>query len=137
MKGAGAILAALIRGGPAEGIEGYSDGPEAAELYVAHLRGRDADLEDLNVAATLERFVAEERQKTDDSATGWRDRAPAIDEHVRAFKARPDWPAKIQSGLSSADRLLFSNAAEAAKLSGIDTWVVYFDRPHSSGLSGS
>jgi len=25
MKGAGAILAALIRGGPAEGFEGYSD----------------------------------------------------------------------------------------------------------------
>jgi hypothetical protein len=30
--------------------------------------------------------------------------------------------------LSSADRVLFSAAAEAAKLFGIDTWDVYFDR---------
>jgi hypothetical protein len=128
MNGAGAILAALIRGGPAEGIEGYADGPEAVELYLAHLRGGDADLEDLNVVATIERFVAEERQKADDSAASWRERAAAIDEHVRAFKARPEWPAKIQSGLSSSDRSLFSNAAEAAKLFGTDTWDIYFQR---------
>ncbi len=127
-KGAGAILAALIRGGPAEGIEGYSDGAEATELYLAHLRGRGADLEDLNVAATIERFMAEERRNTDDSAVGWRDRAPAIDEHVRAIKARPDWLGQIQLGLSSTDRSRFSNAAEAAKLFGIDAWDVYFDR---------
>lgn len=128
MKGVGAILAALARGGPAEGMEGYSDGPEATELYLAHLGECDIDLEDVNVAATLQRFVAEERQKTDDSAAGWRDRAAAIDEHVRAIRARPDWPAKIQSGLASADRVIFSAAAEAAKLFGIDTWDVYFDR---------
>jgi len=50
----------------------------------------------------------------------------SIDEHVRAIKARPDWPAKIHSGLSSEDRSLFSNAAEAAKLFGIDTWGPIF-----------
>ena len=128
LKGAGGILAALIRGGPAEGVESYSDGPEATELYLAHLRGRDADLEDLNVVATIEGFVAEEREKADDSVAGWCNRAEVIEEHVHAIKARPDWSAKIQLGLVSEDRLLFSNAAEAAKLFGIDTWDVYFNR---------
>jgi hypothetical protein len=51
-----------------------------------------------------------------------------IDQHLRAIKARPDWPAKIHVALSSDDRLLFSTAAEAAKVFGIDTWDIYFER---------
>ena len=39
LAGAGVILRALIPGGgPAEGIEAYTDGAEMAELYLKHLR---------------------------------------------------------------------------------------------------
>lgn len=82
----------------------------------------------MNVAATIERVVAEELQKTDDSAAGWRARGPVIDDHLGAIKARPDWPARIQSGLMSDDRSVFAHAADAAKLFGIDTWEVFFER---------
>ena len=129
LKGAGTILDALMgRGGPAEGIESYPDGPEATELFLAHVRSRDAELEHLNVVATIGRFVEEERENADESAAGWRERATRIDDHVRAIMGRDDWPAKIQSGLSNPDRELFFNATEAARLFGIDTWDVFFER---------
>lgn len=127
MKGGGAILAALIRGGPAPGIEAYADGLEAAELYLAHLRRRDPDLEDLNWVAAIERWAAEERNKPDGVA-GCRDRVAAIHEHLRAIRARPDWPTKIHSGLTSDDRSFFLNAVEGARLLGIDAWDIYFER---------
>jgi hypothetical protein len=128
LTGAGAILAALIRGGPAEGIEAYADGPEAIEHYLRHLRSREADLEDFNVVMTIERFLEEDRSRTGDFAADWQQRASAIGDHIRAIKDRPDWHHKIQQGLTSDDRLLFWNAAEAAKAFGIDTWDVYFHR---------
>jgi len=128
LKGAGGIIAALIRGGPAEGIEAYADGPEATERYLRHLRSREADLEDLNVVVTIERFLAEDRSRAGAFAAAWQQRASAIGEHIRAIKERPDWPGRIQQGLSSDDRRLFWNAAEAAKTFGIDTWDVYFHR---------
>jgi hypothetical protein len=128
VKGAGAIIAALIRGGPAEGIEAYAEGPEATERYLRHLRSHEADLEDFNVVLTVERFLEEEPSKIGDFAADWQQRASAIGDHIRAIKERPDWHAKIQQGLSSDDRSVFWNAAEAAKAFGIDTWDVYFQR---------
>ena len=128
IKGAGAILAALIRGGPAEGIEAYGDGPEALQRYVHHLRGQSADLEDLNVLATIEPFVEAERAKAGDEAALWRERAPAIAEHIHAINARPDWPARIHQGLESDDPAVFWAAANVARRFGIDTWEVYFER---------
>lgn len=129
LKGAGTILDALMgRGGPAEGIESYADGPEATELFLAHIRNRDAELDHLNVVATIGRFVEEERENADESAAGWRQRATRIADHVRAIMGRADWPAKIQSGLSHPDRELFFTATEAARLFGIDTWEVFFER---------
>jgi hypothetical protein len=128
LKGAGAILAALIRGGPAEDVESYSDGPEAIERYLAHLRGGNVDLEDLRFVATIEEFVAGKLEKADDSVTDWHNRAGPIQEHLHAIMDRPDWPTTIQSELLSEDRVVFSNAAQAAKRLGIDTWEVYFER---------
>ena len=128
LKGAGAIIAALIRGGPAEGIEAYADGSEATERYLRHLRSRAADLEDFNVVATIERFLQEDESVTGDFAAGWQQRASANGDHIRALKERPEWHAQIQHGLSSHDRLPFWNAAEAARSLGIDIWDVYFER---------
>jgi hypothetical protein len=59
---------------------------------------------------------------------GWRDRAAAIDDHVRAIKGCDDWTSKIHQGMSSDDPFLFGTAIEAAKLFGIDTWDICFDR---------
>jgi hypothetical protein len=128
LKGAGAIIAALIRGGPAEGMEAYGDGPEATEHYLRHLRSREADLEDFNGVVTIERFLEDDRSRTGDVAAAWQQRASAIRDHIRAIKDRLDWQGKIQHGLSSTDRAVFWSAAEAAKAFGIDTWDVYFHR---------
>ena len=128
IRGAGAILSALIRGGPAEGMEGYADGPEAVDLYLRQLRRREADLEDLNVVATIGRFVTNPDGTDGARSEQWRARAVVLEEHIAAIKARPDWPAKVHAGLADLDRTVFSTAAEAATLFSIDTWEVYYDR---------
>src|SRR5688572_17101377 len=74
LKGAGAIIAALIRGGPADGIEAYADGAEATERYLRHLRSRAEDLEDFNVVVTIERFLQEDESRTGDFAADWQQR---------------------------------------------------------------
>jgi hypothetical protein len=126
LDGAGTILSALT-GGPAAGIEEYADGPEAVELYLGHLRRRELELRDLNVAASIGRIV--DGQRDDPKAwERWRVPAAAIEVQLSSIKDRPDWPAKIEAGLASPDPSVFSEAAEAAKLFGIDTWDVYFDR---------
>jgi hypothetical protein len=136
LKGAGAILAALIRGGPAEGIEAYADGPEATERYLHHLRFREADLEDVNAVVAMEGFLDEDRSKTGDYGADWQRRAAAIRDHINTIKGRPDWSAKIEQGLSSSDRMAFWTAAEAAKAFGIDTWDVHFQRLQQENNEG-
>lgn len=131
LKGAGDILAALIsgRGGPAEGIGEYEDGAETTELFLEHLRDGRVDLEQLVVVETIERFLREEDDDVArDPALGWPHRRATLLEHVDAILARPGWERQVRKGLASRDEREFDNAAQAARVIGIDTWDAYFER---------
>jgi hypothetical protein len=132
LRGAGTILTALMRGGPAEGIEGYPEGPQATRLLLRHLRGRAGDLESLTVVAAIDVFLRE-RVPNDAALAAWRSDAPRLEADVREIKADPAWPARIAAGLGCEDRLEFARAAAVAGWFGMDTWDIHFDRLQRGG----
>jgi hypothetical protein len=130
LKGAGSILGTLIRGrgGPAEGIESYPEGAEAAELYLRHLQARELDLEDFVAVTTIEQFLGEEGGEAHDPTLGWPQRRAVLSELTAAIRSPPGWEERVRAGLASEDRQAFWVATEAAKALGMDLWDVYFER---------
>ena len=131
LRGAGAILAALIvgcGGGPFDGIEAYPDGAEATELYLTHLQSSAIDLQQFLHVGTIEQFLKEESTEAKDPALGWLERRARILGLASAILSRPGWEPKVREGLNSEDREIFWRATEAARILGIDVWEVYFDR---------
>jgi hypothetical protein len=130
LKGAADILATLIdgRGGPAEGIGEYKDGSEATELFLAHLRDRRVDFEQLVAVGAIKRFLEEDEGEVCDRALGWPQRRSVLLEHVGAILSRSGWERQIRRGLASRDEREFHNAAQAARVIGVDAWDAYFER---------
>lgn len=130
LRGAGEILSALIRGrgGPAEGIGDYPEGAEAAELYLAHLEKRDADLEQFLVVNTIRQFLEEEEGEAHDPHLGWSERRETLLAFVDTILSRPDWTRRVRTGLASDNSEIFNIAAAAARALGIDTWDARFER---------
>lgn len=130
LKGAGFLLSTLIQGrrGPAEGIDSYTDGAEATELYLRHLQARDLGLADYVDVSTIELFLKEEEGEIKNPALGWPRRQATLLELTSRIRARPDWEKKIRDELTSADPQTFWTAQEAARLFGYDAWENYFER---------
>jgi hypothetical protein len=130
MLGAGAILDALIRGrgGPAEAIGDYADGPEAAELYLRHLLEREPELDHAPHARAIRDFVDEDEGESADPLLGWPQRRRAVVELADAVLALPRWEARVRAGLASRRRDDFERAAEAARAVGVDPWEAYYGR---------
>jgi hypothetical protein len=85
--------------------------------------------------STLRRFVDEpDEDWRKRESTGW---TPEVRREVRAQSealiAAPRWRELVNSGLTSSDVQTFSEASEAAKVLGIDTWERHFARA-SAGL---
>lgn len=130
LKGAGSLLPALIqgRGGPSEGLEAYSDGAEATELYLTHLQSRELDLKDYIDVSAIESFLNEEEGEVKDPVLGWPQRRATLLDLISAIRSRPGWEEKIRKELDSEDRQTFLTASQAAGVLGIDAWEVYFER---------
>lgn len=130
LKGAGSLLSTLIRGrgGPAEGIESYTEGAEAAELYLEHLLDREPDVEDFVCVCTIEQFLNEEDGESHDPSLGWTERRATLLELISSIRTRTDWEAKVREGLDSTDQQTFWTATEAARVLGLDLWEIYFER---------
>jgi hypothetical protein len=130
LRGAGAILTALIQGhgGPVEGIEAYEAGPAATELYLMHLQTRDLDLQGFNNVARIDQFLKEDSNETEDFTQGWKERSATLLALTNAILSRPGWEQMVRDGLDSDDRQTFWTATEAARQLGLDAWDVYFDR---------
>jgi hypothetical protein len=130
LKGAGAILAALIsgRGAPAQGMESYADGVEATELYLRHLQALELGIEDYIAVSAIDSFLNEEDGEVKDSALGWPGRRSTLLSLTGAIRSRPDWEIRIREALKSDDRQTFWTATDAARAMGIDAWEVFFER---------
>lgn len=141
LAGAGDILRALVtgQGGPAEGIDDYPDGAIVTTHYLRHLRGHlsNAPLRQLMALSTLRGFVDEPDEDWGKrEPIGW---TPEVRREVRAQSealiAAPRWRELVNNGLTSSDDSTFSEASEAAKVLGIDTWERHFARA-SAGVDG-
>ncbi len=126
LKGGADILSALIdgRGGPAEGIDEYEDGPEATELFLGHLRDWRVDFERLVAVDEIKRFLEEEGEARD-PALGWAQRRGVLLEHVGAIHSHPGWERRVRRALASRDERELHIAAQAAR------WA----KRHTSGRS--
>ena len=131
LTGAGDLLATLTAsGGPAEGMESYPDGAEAAEHWARHLRSRaEIDLAQFLNVHRIRRFLDEnDLDPESEGWRNWRERRAEIATHIDAILDRPDWPAKVRSQLEATDRVAFWTASEAAKALGIDAWEHFLER---------
>lgn len=126
LNGAGALLEALIEGGPAEDMDDYGHGAEATRLYVEHVAALPSkDLRRFLHVRTIQGFEA----GIEGDKAGWTAaRRWAIRTHAAAFLARPQWRELAEAGLLNEPRQDFWPAAEAAKVLGLDVWPHYLRR---------
>lgn len=123
------IVSALIMGGPAEGIDDYTDAPRAVELLIRHLDRRATTLHQFLAIDDIERFLADDERSQKREEHGW---SPALREALltvcREIKARPMWIDLAKRGLEVDDPMEFYQAQRAARALGIDTFDAHVRR---------
>ena len=127
---AGDIIEAMINGGPAEGIDDYQDAPAVIELYLRHMQSLAETVEDFLHVACIKRYLEEDESKWQKRYDlGWteqlRHRCRATCESILSG---PEWPERIRAGLNASNESEFHRANEAAKVLGLDTWEIHWQR---------
>jgi hypothetical protein len=139
LDGAADIIRALIRGGPAEGIEDYEFAADACESYINIVWSRpDAGLKHFLAVATLRDFLKELSQRKDGELRGWSD---SCQKNMRALAdeifSRNCWRALIENALRSNEEKVFFEGDQAAQFVLMDTWEIHFDRVKTDSLGSS
>jgi hypothetical protein len=164
LNGAGVIVGALLRGGPAEDVEQYANGVEALRHLLRHLRTRCTSLSRLNVVASvhdwlewpeprptpehLKHFFDEAPATPPESTeeTTWQRRSrlgwtPAVREELTgacaAILGQPHWPERVRGGFRSGDRAQEFLAWGLAQRLGVDLWEEAFARLQANPLDGA
>ena len=124
LDGAGGLIVALLRGGPAEDIDDYADGAGTVTAYLGHVRIRPLTLERLVVVAELRRWLAGAGADWDDrSRRGWTATVrEALEGATDDVLQRREVGTILEHGLGSPDAELFASADHLAKLLGVDTF---------------
>ncbi|GLS97800.1 hypothetical protein GCM10007918_50920 [Piscinibacter gummiphilus] len=131
LAGAGELIQALLRGGPAADISDYDDGAQAVVRYLAHVASQASPpLATYLAVADIADFVDDaERTWEPLEAIGW---TPAHRERVRDAAARilsaPHWPELVRAALGDTDPDAFWVASTAAERMGLDIWETRFAR---------
>lgn len=138
LAGAGEIIEALLRKGPAEDIDSYEDGILVVEHYLRHMSQEANTLGDLLTVASIKSFVDQEDDELWESRTelGWTtEKRQAISRSSEEIIGRPRWLTLTRELLTSADDAVFDEANRAAKLLGIDTWDYHWARLQEQPLN--
>lgn len=132
LEGCGEILATLLQtGGPAAGIEEYSDGAEAVERYLELIAARANTLKQRNHLEDVRLFLNETKTLTElpeSIRSDWEKRRDRILHLVNVIVGKPDWNQKLQEGLNSTDREIFWVATRIADHLKVDIWENLFAR---------
>lgn len=134
LTSAGELLAALINGGPAQGINDYHDGALATERFLGHME-RDADtLDDFIHIQAIRGYLSNDQADWGTLAQcGWtierRSRLLTICDQILKL---PKWLDKARASLGSPDDIVFHQAAQVAESLGIETWDVHWRRLHAN-----
>lgn len=128
IDGAAEILAALARGNPGEGMEGYTESALATERFLDIVEQDESpSVHWLLAARDIERYVQGASGK--EVSGQWTQEA--LDRCARGIdrvRARLVWHQAVPEWLESSDDLRFNVAAEAAQYIGIDAWEHRFSR---------
>jgi hypothetical protein len=144
LEGAGLIVGALLRGGPAEDMDSYEEGVTAVRHLLRHLAGQCDTLGRLNLVKSihdwlewpeppqLPRQFGDEGEEINGEDTetwprreefGWTEEMRAfLGEECQEILGRPGWPERIRAAFGSADSHQRHLAWELAPLVGVDLW---------------
>lgn len=134
LAGAGDIIIALLRGGPAPDMSAYADGANAVALYLGHLARRPSkSLDEFLTVHAIKSDVARQAAGTANTpGYPWPDVARREIETVAiAILGRHEWRNLAEAGLAADHLLTFRNAASVLEALGIDPWEARFERQRS------
>ncbi|MEW4452173.1 hypothetical protein AB1L30_05750 [Bremerella sp. JC817] len=139
LDGAGDLLTALIRGGPAEDMGCYEDGPRATRLFVDQMMAVAQSLEHFHALEEIRNYVRSETAEWDQLVDfGWTEelrQSIAVD--CDAILQRPMWVTLTEAELQSDDNGKYFIALSAADSLGIDTWETQVARVRRDAGNGS
>lgn len=132
---AGDLIEALLLGGPAETMDEYPDGAIVVERYLHHVPDHATSVRLLRVLGEIEDWLTNDSADwTQRADRGWTAaRREALRGQVRELKGMPCWQEWVDRGLASEDKRTFEDAAEGAKVLGIDVWDARFRRLEDTG----
>lgn len=124
------LLAALITGGPVQGITGYEDGVAVVEMFLRLMDSRAKTFDQFVALQSIKDFVADDKTEWATlEALGWTDAVRSkLAEQCGSIMQRPYWKELVAEGLNSSDTVVFHQANQVARALGIDTWSTHWDR---------
>ncbi|WP_280151734.1 hypothetical protein [Piscinibacter sp. XHJ-5] len=131
LDGAGELIQALLRGGPAEDISDYDDGAQVVQHYLAHAATRAAPplTSYLAVSDIAESVDSADRTWAPLEAKGWTpEHRRRVRDAAASILSAPHWPGMALAALDEDDRAAFWVASTAAQRMGMDTWETHFAR---------
>lgn len=129
LTAAGDILVALVAGGPAQGIDDYTEAAVAVEAFLGHMVTRAETFGDHQAVTALESYLVELQGRQLRVEGGW---SAALCE--RLLRQCADvlssdlWNQRVSEGLRSGDRSVFWAAHQVASSRGIDTFDLLLRR---------
>ncbi|MGN7875928.1 hypothetical protein ACTJKJ_20405 [Roseateles sp. 22389] len=133
LDGAGELIQALLRGGPAQDIGDYDDGAQVVRHYLEHEAARNAPpLTSYLAVSDIAEFVDDEhRTWAPMEAKGWTlEHRRSVRDAAASILSAPHWRGLALAALDDDDRVTFWVASKAAERMGLDTWEKYFVRQH-------
>ncbi|MFD2330144.1 limonene hydroxylase [Cohnella sp. GCM10020058] len=137
-KGAGDILSALTRGGPAEDMDDYEQAAVAIGQYLRLSRTLCNEVSQLTVIIDLLNWLnTDDEQWERRLSKGWtEDRRCQYREAADNILAADGWREKVWTALCSGDTGQRHFAIRAAKALGLDAWEALFEQFRQSPLDG-
>jgi len=131
LDGAGELIQALLRGGPAEDISDYGDGAQVVKRYLAHSASCSAPtLTNYLAVSDIAEFLDDaDRNWVPFEAKGWTpEHRRSVRDAAASILCAPHWPSLALAALDEDDRVVFWVASRAAERMGLDTWERHFQR---------
>jgi hypothetical protein len=130
LTAAGAIIQALIAGGPAEGIDDYEDARPVIESYLGHMVSAAETIADFLHVKSIKGYLdGDDSRWAGRYDAGWTAGCrEALRSVCDSILGRPEWADRVRARLGSEDELVFAHADQAAKALGIDTWDIHWRR---------
>ncbi|MGV8038763.1 MAG: hypothetical protein AB2L07_01300 [Thermoanaerobaculaceae bacterium] len=130
LTAAGDMISAMAAGGPAKGLDDYSDAAVVVRFYLERIAPEASDLRRFIVVTTIEEYLSDKDWNARArKVNGWDDASrQAALERSREILRRPSWHDRVRQGLESEDEQLFSAADAVATHLGIDTWDAHWRR---------